>query len=85
MSDFLHELVDEIHVFDLMLCQHVHVFWNLKENCCHSVPPLVEEILLIDLCIHQFVHNVQLKIELFSINCVLRWIMEMKLDATSNV
>lgn len=64
----------------MVIIQQFFVLRNLKENSGDSVTPFVEQVFLIFLHVHQFVHDMKLKIECLSINRMLRGTVEMKLQ-----
>ena len=78
----MHELLEYIHKINLLFSQKVIFgFGNLKEHTCNTVPPIFEKSFWVFLDIHQFVNNMQFKIKLSSIDCVLARTMKMELHA----
>ena len=84
LHNFVHELLEVVHVPYLLSCQEVlFVFRHLEHNGCNGVPPFVKQILLVLLDVHELVHYMKLHIKLPAIDSVLSRIVEMVLDTAS--
>ena len=78
----MHVLFKIVHEPNLIPSQEMLlVLRHFKHYCCYSIPPLVEQIFLVFLDVHQLMHNMELHIKLTAIDGVLRRVVEVVLDA----
>mmetsp|Transcript_1833 Transcript_1833/g.2466 ORF Transcript_1833/g.2466 Transcript_1833/m.2466 type:complete len:310 (-) Transcript_1833:25-954(-) len=83
LDDLLHEVIEEVHAFFLVVAQEVHLVWDPEHNGVYSILPFIEEELLVLLDVHQLVHNVQFHVHELAVDRVFARVVEMELHATS--
>ena len=88
LDDLGQEALEVVHVFALSLRQtavpvpeDLLRLWHIKEERRDNVAPVVKHVLLILLHVHKLVHNVELEVELASVNSMFGRAVEVELNA----
>lgn len=81
---FVHVLFEKVHHLNLVPRQHVLlVLRHFEHDGRHGVAPVVEQVLLVLLDIHELMNNMKLHVKLSTIYCVLGGIVKMILNSAS--
>jgi hypothetical protein len=82
LNDLVHELIEVVHRLQLVTTQESRVGRHFEENSCDHVAPVVEQILVVFLDIHQFVNYVHLHVHLLIFHGVLSRVVEVELHGS---